>query len=169
MIMLSLFALGAAFTLPSHQLLRPTGLRAHDAPQMMLNSRREALLAAGAACLVGLPAVQPAAAEEFKSKTGKIVPYTKLKSGPETGGTPKIGDLVAIRFKGSVKATGAVFDDILNSAEPYYMRLGRLRTRATPHQHAAASPSAPVRSSSVPQPSHCPLGPSTMPQPPSWC
>jgi len=123
--MLTLCALSAAFTLPSHQLLRPTGLRAHDAPQMALNTRREALLAAGAACLVGLPGVQSASAEEFKSKMGKVIEYTKLVSGDEkAGGMPKVGDLVAIRFKGAVKATGSVFDDILGSPEPYYMRLG---------------------------------------------
>ena len=146
--MLTLCALSAAFTLPSHQLLRPTGLRAHDAPQMALNTRREALLAAGAACLVGLPGVQSASAEEFKSKTGKVIEYTKLVSGDEkAGGMPKVGDLVAIRFKGAVKATGSVFDDILGSPEPYYMRLGRSRRpflRALPHC------SCPARSRSPP-------------------
>lgn len=45
-----------------------------------------------------------------------------MKKG--TGGTPTKGDLCAIRFKGSVKATGAVFDDIMASVEPYYFRVG---------------------------------------------
>jgi len=31
---------------------------------------------------------------------------------------------VAIRFKGQVAATGAVFDDILASPNPYYTRIG---------------------------------------------
>ena len=36
--------------------------------------------------------------------------------------SPKIGDLVAIRFKGSFN--GVVFDDIMNTEEPYYVRVG---------------------------------------------
>jgi len=66
--------------------------------------------------------VPAAFAEGGTSKNG--VEYTVLKAGSPGGGQPKLGDLVAIRFKGSVKATGSVFDDILGSTEPYYTRLG---------------------------------------------
>ena len=41
-----------------------------------------------------------------------------------SGGQPAVGDLCAIRFKGTVTKTGQVFDDIMESAEPYYFRIG---------------------------------------------
>jgi len=114
-------ALSAAFTLSSGS-QRPVicGPRAHVA-QMGLMARREALLAAGTACFVGI-SIPAASAEEGTTKGG--VTYTVIQSGKVGGGQPKVGDLVAIRFKGSVKSSGAVFDDILGSSEPYYTRLG---------------------------------------------
>lgn len=118
-----LLAAAAAFTLPSSA---PPAPRARAEPPA---TRRDALhLALAAAGLLVLPAAQPAFAEEVTTKAGVKIPYTVLKTGSAGGGQPKIGDLVAIRFKGSVKATGSVFDDILTSPEPYYMRLGRCRT-----------------------------------------
>merc|ERR1719478_1824595 len=47
---------------------------------------------------------------------------TVKKTG--SGGQPAVGDLCAIRFKGTVTKTGQVFDDIMESAEPYYFRIG---------------------------------------------
>lgn len=38
------------------------------------------------------------------------------------GPQPKIGELVAIRFKGSFN--NFVFDDLYNTKEPYYFRVG---------------------------------------------
>jgi len=121
--MLSLCTLSVAFSLPTSRVQStPNGLRACATPQMAFCSRRQALVATGTACLVGLPNLQAAFAEEQTTKNG--VAYSVLQSGKEGGGKPKLGDLVAIRFKGSVKASGAVFDDILASPEPYYTRLG---------------------------------------------
>jgi len=38
------------------------------------------------------------------------------------GPTPKVGELVAVRFTGSYK--GQVFDDLFKTAEPLYFRAG---------------------------------------------
>lgn len=48
--------------------------------------------------------------------------YTIAKSG--TGPKPSIGELAAIRFKATVAQSGNVIDDIFNTAEPYYTRVG---------------------------------------------
>ena len=80
-------------------------------------SRRQALGAAlvlpfaPAVCYAGAPA---------QTKGG--VGITVKKTG--SGGQPAVGDLCAIRFKGTVTKTGQVFDDIMESAEPYYFRIG---------------------------------------------
>ena len=44
---------------------------------------------------------------------------------PGKGEKAVVGDLVAVRFKGSYK--GNVFDDILSAPEPYYFRVGTER------------------------------------------
>ena len=83
-------------------------------------TRRQAL---GAAAVLPFA---PAACQAFDpppAATKSGVGITVMKKG--TGGTPTKGDLCAIRFKGSVKATGAVFDDIMASVEPYYFRVGK--------------------------------------------
>jgi len=82
-------------------------------------TRRQALGAA-----VVLP-FAPAACQAYDAppaSTKSGVGIKVLKKG--TGGTPTKGDLCAIRFKGSVTSTGAVFDDIMESVEPYYFRVG---------------------------------------------
>lgn len=122
-------AVADAFTLPSHAPLR--ALRVESIPQMLLSSSRRELLAGGLAYFA-LPVAQAAFAEEEAAPAAAPASKTvTLKSGMQyevvkkgTGGTPKVGDLIAIRFKGAVKATGAVFDDIMSSPEPYYTRLG---------------------------------------------
>jgi peptidylprolyl isomerase len=48
--------------------------------------------------------------------------YTITKSG--TGPKPSVGELAAIRFKATVSQTGNVIDDIFNTPEPYYTRVG---------------------------------------------
>lgn len=98
--------------------------------QSSLSSRRDLLqVAVAASGLALLPGIQAASAEEITTKSGVSIPYTVVKKGPSGGGKPKVGDLVAIRFKGAVKATGSVFDDILASPDPYYTRLGRFGIR----------------------------------------
>ena len=92
-----------------------------SSPRMLGSSSRRELLAAGVAAVV-LPTAAKAEDGEVKT-TASGLQYRVVKSG--TGGQPKVGDLVVVRFKGSVKATGAVFDDIMANPEGYYFRLGR--------------------------------------------
>ena len=89
-------------------------------------SRRAALTSAASAA--GLILSPLSARADGKTPSGleyKVVKAGKGICPPELGGcSPKVGDLIGIRFKGAVAATGAVFDDILESAEPYYTRVG---------------------------------------------
>ena len=103
---------------------------------LLLSSQAAALVTGGSRAPAGLTRRQalgaaavlpfaPAACQAFDkppAATKSGVGITVMKTG--TGGTPTKGDLCAIRFKGSVKATGQVFDDIMASAEPYYFRVG---------------------------------------------
>jgi hypothetical protein len=77
------------------------------APSRML--RREAMLAGASAAAA---AVLPRAAIA-DTTTPSGLSYKVIKTG--SGGQPAVGDLITIRFKGAVKATGAVFDDIMSS------------------------------------------------------
>ena len=104
---------------------------------LLLSSQAAALVTGGSRAPAGLTRRQalgaaavlpfaPAACQAFDkppAATKSGVGITVMKTG--TGGTPTKGDLCAIRFKGSVKATGQVFDDIMASAEPYYFRVGK--------------------------------------------
>lgn len=84
-----------------------------------VTGRRDAL---GLAALATTATALPARAAESIGSDG--LTYTVTKSSRSSGGKPKIGDLVVVRFKGSVQKTGAVFDDIMSSPEGYYFRLG---------------------------------------------
>jgi len=81
-------------------------------------SRRQAL--GSALVLPFVPAVCVAADAPTATKSG--VGIKVLKTG--SGGQPVTGDLCAIRFKGTVTASGQVFDDIMETPEPYYFRIG---------------------------------------------
>jgi FKBP-type peptidyl-prolyl cis-trans isomerase len=50
----------------------------------------------------------------------KDIKYEVIQSGK--GDQPKVGDLVAVRFKGSYK--GNVFDDTFSTDQPYFYRAG---------------------------------------------
>ena len=67
------------------------------------------------------PPPPPPMKREVTTKSG--LTYTVVK-GNGKGGSPVVGDLVAIRFKCTIEKTGAVIDDIMNTAEPYYYRVG---------------------------------------------
>ena len=54
--------------------------------------------------------------------TPEGVAYREVSKG--RGGAPVLGDLIAIRFRATITATGQKFDDILTNPEPYYFRLG---------------------------------------------
>jgi len=58
------------------------------------------------------------AEDEFTTKSG--IKVKVLETG--TGAKPEVGELAAVRFKGSYK--GIVFDDIFSTAQPYFMRVG---------------------------------------------
>lgn len=62
----------------------------------------------------------PAQAGDFE-KTSSGLQYKVLKPAPN-GAVPKVGDLIAIRFRGSFD--GKVFDDITETPEPLYYRVG---------------------------------------------
>lgn len=64
----------------------------------------------------------PAYADDTTVSLPSGTSYTITKSG--TGPKPSIGELAAIRFKATVAQTGNVIDDIFNTAEPYYTRVG---------------------------------------------
>mmetsp|Transcript_10498 Transcript_10498/g.14743 ORF Transcript_10498/g.14743 Transcript_10498/m.14743 type:complete len:194 (+) Transcript_10498:109-690(+) len=73
--------------------------------------------AAVATTFGGLPAY---AGETVKTASG--VTYTIDKSGD--GPKPEIGELAAIRFRASVTDNGMKIDDIFDTSEPYYTRIG---------------------------------------------
>eukprot|EP00815_Leptocylindrus_aporus_P008640 CAMPEP_0116065254 /NCGR_PEP_ID=MMETSP0322-20121206/9638_1 /TAXON_ID=163516 /ORGANISM="Leptocylindrus danicus var. apora, Strain B651" /LENGTH=200 /DNA_ID=CAMNT_0003551503 /DNA_START=74 /DNA_END=676 /DNA_ORIENTATION=+ len=62
--------------------------------------------------------VSPAFADEIKLESG--VSYTVVNAGD--GPKPDVGELAAIRFKATFGQT--VIDDIFNTPEPYYTRVG---------------------------------------------
>lgn len=64
--------------------------------------------------------VRSAFAETITLPSG--VSYDILKSGD--GPKPEIGELAAIRFKALVESTGNLVDDIFETPEPYYTRVG---------------------------------------------
>lgn len=50
------------------------------------------------------------------------VKYEVIQSAPKDSPKAKVGDLVAIRFRGDYK--GQVFDDTFKTEEPYFYRAG---------------------------------------------
>lgn len=73
---------------------------------------RRTFLSAAALAGLAFPTLGPAVAGE--------VQIEEVKAG--TSVAPVIGDLVGIRFKGSFN--GIVFDDIFETKEPYFYRVG---------------------------------------------
>ena len=63
----------------------------------------------------------PAFADEVVSLPSGVS-YTIVKSGD--GPSPSIGELAGIRFKANVKQSGQQIDDIFETPEPYYTRVG---------------------------------------------
>ena len=76
----------------------------------------------GAAAAVAALGVAPAAHAETTTKSG--IGISVFKSGPGTGSSPVIGDLIVIRFKCALQKGGAVIDNILDNPEGYYFRVG---------------------------------------------
>lgn len=88
------------------------GVKQQDLMSRLSFCRRMSALA------VALPLM--ARAEEYTT-TASGLQY-KLSKGKGIGENPKAGDLIAIRFKGSYD--GRVFDDIMETPEPLYYRVG---------------------------------------------
>ena len=104
--------------------LKLPGLQTGATFQVNGLSRRDVLAATAAASAIRFSSLpMPAQAEELTTKTGEKFAYTVVKSAT-TGGSPIVGDLIAIRFKCAIQKTGAVIDNILESTEPYYYRVG---------------------------------------------
>jgi len=116
--------------------LAAQALRLPTAPTPARGAARREVLAGGA--LAWAAGALPAAAEEETSPpppppppplspsvltTKSGLKYSVVKEGGKSS-LPVVGDLIAIRFKCTIEKTGAVIDDILNSAEPYYYRVG---------------------------------------------
>mmetsp|Transcript_9357 Transcript_9357/g.13931 ORF Transcript_9357/g.13931 Transcript_9357/m.13931 type:complete len:202 (+) Transcript_9357:238-843(+) len=78
---------------------------------------------AAAAAFSTLTSPQIAFAEEGSSVTlPSGTTYDVIKTGE--GPRPTIGELAAIRFRAEVKQTGNKIDDIFDTPEPYYTRVG---------------------------------------------
>uniref|UniRef100_A0A7S4I2W1 peptidylprolyl isomerase n=1 Tax=Odontella aurita TaxID=265563 RepID=A0A7S4I2W1_9STRA len=71
---------------------------------------------AAAAALGGVSSALPAFAETTPS--GVVIDVVKSGDGP----SPSVGEMAAIRFKATIG--GNVIDDIFNTPEPYYTRVG---------------------------------------------
>merc|ERR1711879_171431 len=63
-----------------------------------------------------------AAAVGEKGETPEGVRYTIVEIG--TGGKAAVGDLVTLKFKGSLAKDGRVFDDIMEQEAPFFTRVG---------------------------------------------
>ena len=85
---------------------------------------QQTFTATAAAFTVGLAWTAPAMAASDTTTTvtpsGVTVQVIKQGDGPK----PDIGELIAIRFAAYVSSTGNKIDDIFDSPEPYYTRLG---------------------------------------------
>jgi peptidylprolyl isomerase len=85
--------------------------------------RRQALqFMAFHAFVWGAGALQRTRVLAAETNGGAALPFPVQELQKGTGPAPRTGDLVGIRFRGSYN--GRVFDDIMESAEPYYMRVG---------------------------------------------
>lgn len=72
------------------------------------------------ASIIGFTSTSPAVAEDVVTLPSGVS-YEIVKSG--SGPAPSIGELAAIRFKAAVKG-GNKIDDIFDTPEPYYTRVG---------------------------------------------
>lgn len=72
------------------------------------------------ASIFGVTSTLPAVAEDVVTLPSGVA-YEVVKSG--SGPAPAIGELAAIRFKAAVKG-GNKIDDIFDTPEPYYTRVG---------------------------------------------
>ena len=77
--------------------------------------------ATGAAAFAGIMNPMAAYAEEIVTLPSGVK-YEVVKTGD--GPQPKIGELAGIRFRAKVLQSGNKIDDIFDTPEPYYTRIG---------------------------------------------
>lgn len=117
-VLVSLFALVAAT-----QAFAPSPVASRTATTISLNAamdRRQVVATGIAVSLATLVSNTPAALAAGDTLPNGVT-YTVQKKG--TGPAPEKGELAAIRFKAQVK-DGKMIDDIFETAEPYYTRVG---------------------------------------------
>ena len=116
----------------------PTAPSQAAAARAAMPARRD-VIAGGAAVLAWAASSRAAMAEEEATPTVDAAPpppptssevalpnglkYKVIKTGGK-GAKPVVGDLISIRFKCVIEKSGTVIDDILNTPEPYYYRVG---------------------------------------------
>jgi peptidylprolyl isomerase len=115
--LLATAGLAGAFA-PSSPAFTRTSTEINMAGMSRLDFVKAGALATAGAVLAGQ--ASPAFAEEVTLPSG--VKYEVVKSG--TGPKPSVGELAGIRFKAVVKETGNKIDDIFDTPEPYYTRVG---------------------------------------------
>ena len=84
-------------------------------------TRTQFIQGAAAAAFVSLVSPSTANAGDIVSLPSGTS-YEIIKTG--TGPKPNLGELAAIRFSAYVKQTGNKIDDIFDTPEPYYTRVG---------------------------------------------
>jgi FKBP-type peptidyl-prolyl cis-trans isomerase len=112
------FLLASLLVVPSAQAWsQPAKFARGEAVQQQAFTRKAFLssLVAGSIATLAMPAL----ADETLSSG---VTYKVIKSGPADGPKPEVGELVAIRFKAF--AGDLKIDDLFDSPEPYYTRVG---------------------------------------------
>ena len=115
--LLATFGLAGAFA-PSSPAFTRTSTEMNMAGMSRLDFVKAGAFAAAGAVLTGQ--ATPAFAEDVTLPLG--VKYEVVKSGK--GPVPSVGELAGIRFKAVVKENGNKIDDIFDTTEPYYTRVG---------------------------------------------
>ena len=115
--LLATFGLAGAFA-PSSPAFTRTSTEMNMAGMSRLDFVKAGAFAAAGAVLTGQ--ATPAFAEDVTLPSG--VKYEVVKSGK--GPAPSVGELAGIRFKAVVKENGNKIDDIFDTTEPYYTRVG---------------------------------------------
>ncbi|KAK4533218.1 hypothetical protein CCYA_CCYA16G4100 [Cyanidiococcus yangmingshanensis] len=89
---------------------------------LSLNRRQVLQLVAAQALFWGTSVVRQSSLGAVEANGTAALPFPVQELQKGTGPTPQVGDLVGIRFRGTYN--GRVFDDIMKSPVPYYMRVG---------------------------------------------
>lgn len=120
-LLVSLVATTNAWTLPSSSSVAP--IESQQTPSVPLLSRADVLKQTMGATTLAFGMLWTTTSTSARAETtADGITYQVIKTGD--GPKPEIGELIAIRFAAYVAATGNKIDDIFDSPEPYYTRLG---------------------------------------------